>query len=108
MTISRLIIAIIILLIAAYIVVMNWGCIFASMRNRWKGIDKHHSTVPVVSLILAGIAFTAYPYTPKMWIGIIPLVDIANWSMLWLPVVLIKEAGEKKRSAEPSDALDKK
>jgi len=76
--------------------------------NRRKGIDKHHSTVPLVSLILAGVAFTAYPYTPKMWIGIIPLVDIANWSMLRLPVVLIKEAKEKKRSTDPSDALDKK
>jgi hypothetical protein len=75
-------VSIVLLLLAAYIVVMNWGCVIASGRNKRKGIDKRHSTVPLISLILAGFAFPLYPFAPKGWIGIIPAVDIGNWILL--------------------------
>jgi len=75
-------VAVILLLLAAYIVVMNWGCVIASEINRRKGIDKHYSTGPLVSLILAGIAFPVFPLAPKWWIGIIPAVDIGNWMLI--------------------------
>ena len=57
----RVTVAVILMLLAAYIVVMNWVCVIISMRNKWQGIDKHHSTVPVVSLILAILANLLYP-----------------------------------------------
>ncbi len=55
MTIARLIMAGLVLFLAAYIAAMNWGCVVASLRNQKKGIDKHHSTVPLVTVLLAGI-----------------------------------------------------
>jgi hypothetical protein len=96
MTAARSILAIAILLFAGYIVVMNWGCVIISMRNKKRGIDRHHSTVPIVSLVLAALANEIYPWPDKMWMISVPLVDIANWSLLWLPVVLIREARRRK------------
>jgi len=80
MTILRASIAGILLLIAAYVAVMNWGCVIASARNKRRGIDVHHLTIPFFSLLRTGvIAYPLFPFTPKWWIGIIPLVDIGNW-----------------------------
>ena len=96
MTTARLILAAIILLFAAYIVVMNWGCVIVSMRNKSRGIDRHHSTVPLISIILVVLANLIYPLPNKMWMIAIPLLDIANWSLLWIPVLLIREWKSKK------------
>ena len=101
----RLILTIVILLFAAYIVVMNWGFVFVSSRNRRRGIDRHHSTVPVVTLVLVALAYLLYPRQDKSWMIVIPLLDIANWSLLWLPVVLIREA-RRKRITEPGGAAN--
>ena len=91
MTIVRFIFAFAILLFAAYIVVMNWGCVIISMRNKRRGIDRHHSTVPVLSFILAALAYSLYPRADGRWMITVPLLDIANWSLLWLPVGLFRE-----------------
>ncbi len=94
------------MLLAAYIVVMNWGCVIASERNKRKGIDKHHSTVPFISLILAGVlAYPLYPFTPKWWIGIIPAVDIGNWMLvIGLPWAIARGAFKKESPNKPSGA----
>ena len=96
MTTIRISLTIAILLFAAYIVVMNWGCVIVSTRNKRRGIDRHHSTVPVISFVLVALAFGMYPRPDKMWMLAIPLLDIANWSLLLFPVVLIREARKKK------------
>jgi len=101
MTTARFIVAIAILLLAAYIVVMNWGCMIVSMRNKRRGIGRHHSTAPVVSFILTALASLIYPRPDKMWMISIPLLDIANWNLLRLPMVLIREARAKK-TTKPS------
>jgi hypothetical protein len=95
MTITRFILSFAILAVAAFVVVMNWGCVIVSMRNKRRGIDRHHSTVPIVSLLLAALASLIYPRAEKIWMISVPLLDIANWSLLWLPVVLIREARKK-------------
>jgi len=87
----RLILAIAILLLAVYFVAMNWGCVIISMINKRKGVDCHHSTVPLVSLILTVFAYISYPYPAKNWIVIIPILDIGNWMLLWFPIVLMKK-----------------
>lgn len=93
----RVIGSILLMLLAAYIVIMNWGCVIVSKRNKSKGIDKYHSTVPFVSFILASFAFVLYPFTPKGWIGIIPLVDISNWMLLiGLPWVIVRGVFRKE------------
>lgn len=98
--------AIIAMLLAAYIVVMNWGCVIASERNKRKGIAKHHSTVPLFSLLLTGmIAYPLYPFSPKWWIGIIPAVDIGNWMLIiGLPWAIVHGMFRKKspNRAEPT------
>jgi hypothetical protein len=96
---TSLILTIIVLLFAVYIVAMNWGCVIVSLRNKRRGIDRHHSTVPVVSFILVAIAHLIYPKPNKNWMFIIPLVDIANWSLLALPIVLFRRSG--KTNIEP-------
>lgn len=100
MTVVRFILALAILVFAAYIVAMNWGCVIVSMRNKRRGIDRHPSTVPVVSFLLAGVAYAIYPRAEKMWIFLVPLLDVTNWSLLWLPVVLTRKS-RTKRTTEP-------
>lgn len=99
MTTARIIIAGIILVLAAYIALMNWGCVIASLRNQKKGIDKHHSTIPGISLILAGVAYFIYPLNPKLWIGFIPGLDIGTWMLvIGLPWAIAK--GDFKNGPE--------
>ena len=106
MTILRASIAGIVMLLAAHIAVMNWGCVIASEINKRRGIDKHHSTVPLISLILAGVvAYPLYPFTPKWWIGIIPAVDIGTWMLIiGLPWAIAHGIFKKKES--PNQSVD--
>lgn len=87
----RFILAMLILLCAVCAVALNWGCVIASIRNKRHGIDRHHSTVPVVSFILVGLAHVIYPRPDKHWMILIPVLDIGNWSLLALPFVLFRE-----------------
>ena len=92
MTTARLILAFAILLLAAYIIVMNWACVIVSMRNKWRGIGRHHSTVPVISCVLTACAYLIFPLLDRAWMIFVPLLDIATWSLLLLPVMFIREA----------------
>jgi hypothetical protein len=78
MTVARFILAIAILVFAACVVVMNWGCVIVSLRNKRRAIDRHHSTVPIVSFVLAALAYLVYPRPDSMWMTSVPLLDIAN------------------------------
>lgn len=90
------------MLLALFFVVVNWSCVIASEMNRRKGIDKHHSMVPLASLLTAGIAFFLYPYAPRIWIWIIPAVDISNWAVLiGMPWAVVKGIF-KKESSNPT------
>jgi hypothetical protein len=105
MTELRISIVVILMLMAAYVAVMNWGCVIASERNRRRKIDKHVSTVPLISFILAGLAYEVYPFSPKGWIGIIPAVDIGNWMLvIGLPWAIAKKALRKGPPNKTSDA----
>lgn len=92
MSSARFSIVILLLLLAAFVVVMNWRCALVSLRNKRRGIDRHHSMVPLVSIVLAALAYLIYPRPDMMWLFAIPLLDIANWNLLWLPVVLFRQA----------------
>ena len=106
MTIVRFILSLAVLLFAAYIVAMNWGAVIVSARNRRRGIDRYHSTVPFFSFFLTIIALLIYPYPDKaVWMLAVPILDIGNWivplGVLWLPVVWIRGM-RKKRSVDPN------
>jgi hypothetical protein len=99
------VVSIVLLLLSALIVVMNWYCVITNARNSRKGIEGRHSMVPLASVILAGFfAYSMYPFTPKGWILIIPAVDIGNWAVLLLiPIALFKGIFRKKPSNEGDD-----
>jgi hypothetical protein len=83
--------AVLLILFAGYIAVMNWVCVIVSLRNKWKGVDKHHSVIPLISVVISGAAYALYPSSPKEWIAIIPLADIGNWMLvIGLPWALVK------------------
>jgi len=82
---ARLILSIIVLLAAGYVIVMNWISVVLSLRNKKRGINRHYSTVPFVTILLAYLAYILYPYQVKKWIGITPILDVGNWMLLWLP-----------------------
>jgi hypothetical protein len=102
MTTTRFVLAIAVLIFAVCIVVMNWWCVAINARNRKRGLDRHHSTVSLVSVLFAAVAYQLYPDPQKLWIVSIPLLDIANWRLLWLPVMFLRrpKAGD---SAVPPD-----
>jgi hypothetical protein len=89
---TRLIFSLIVLLAAGYIIAMNWICIVLSQRNKKRMVDRHYSTVPFVSILLAYLAYILYPHSGKNWIGIVPLLDIGNWVLLWLPFAIFRRA----------------
>lgn len=82
MTVVRLVLAIALLLCATYVAVMNWGCALASIRNKRRGIDRHHSTVPLVSIILTILAAAIYPRAGALWMIVVPLFDIGTWQLV--------------------------
>lgn len=97
MTTARLIIAILILLLALFIVALNWSSVIGNMRNKRHGIARHHSTIPIVSFILAALSYIVYPRQDKGVALIIPFLDPANWRLLWLPIAMIRQARTKEK-----------
>jgi hypothetical protein len=92
----KLIITALIVLFGAYITILNWGCVIGSLMNKRRGIDKHYSTVPIVSIIAAGLAYIIYPLEPKAWVWLIPLVNIGNWELvIGLPIAISRGAFKK-------------
>jgi hypothetical protein len=94
MVIARTILASVVILCAAYIAVMNWGCVIQTWRNERKGIKRYHSTVPLGTFFLAVVALLLWPFEPRLWILIIPLADIGNLnlliSLLYFPIYLLR------------------
>jgi len=70
---------------AMFFVVMNWAWFVANLRSKWRGDDKHISTVPVLSLVLVILCDQIKPdgWSNSFWI--IPCVDIGNLMLLTLP-----------------------
>jgi hypothetical protein len=70
-------------LAGAYVIAMNWGCIFANLRNAREGIDKHHSFSPIVGplLVVVGLSKLA----PDLgWFLVLPIVvDPATWILVY-------------------------
>lgn len=89
MTTARIILAIVLLLFAAWVAVMNWICVVVSIRNRRRGIDRHHSMVPLMTVLATIGAKGVFPLSNFGWVWIFPALDPSNWSLLWLPFYLI-------------------
>ncbi len=106
MTILRFIVSFAVLLLAAHIAVMNWGCVITSFRNKKRGIDQHHSTAPILSALLTLVAMMLCPrHDLVAWMLLVPLLDIGNWILLLSLPLLIFEL-IKKKPIKPADKSD--
>jgi hypothetical protein len=77
------VLSIAILLLAAWVLLGNWVCMILTIRNKRRGIDRHHSTVPALSFVLLLLAQYIYPHLSTGLLLIIPMVDVGNWVLLW-------------------------
>jgi len=109
MTIILYLLSLAVLLFAGYVAAMNWGAVIVSRRNKRRGIDRYHSTVPFFSFFLAALALLFWPRPHKAWMLAVPLLDIANWMLLfgvlWFPVTAFREL-RKTKSTEPGAGGD--
>ena len=87
----RLIISLVFLCIATLVVIGNACCVYVSFRNRKREIDRHHSTVPLVSAILAGLGYSLYPYSQAAWFWLLPFFDMGNWILFFAVPTLLRE-----------------
>ena len=111
MNTARVIVALCMLTLGAAIVLINWGCVFVSLRNYKRGIQRHHSTIPIMSVVFTALAYFIHPGPSKLWMLVVPVADIANWTLLWLPVVLIqdwKEQAAKRRKASEQNDVNRR
>ncbi len=77
------------LLATVFLVAMNWAAAVVSLRNKRRGIDRHHSMVPGFSVGLAVFAMAMWPFWPGKWVLLIPALDIANLNLLLSPIYLL-------------------
>src|SRR5690349_5392392 len=99
MHIVKTILGALFLLVALYLLVMNWGCVIVSLRNKRRGIDRHHSTVPIVSAFPAILAAALLGRPFRIWALLIPALDIANLNLLFAPVYLLIYLWRKRGAA---------
>jgi len=85
----------IVLVLATFIVVVNWASTIQTNLNHMRGIKRNHSMVPVVAqflvLIAGGIEWLSGAILPASIFWVIALSDLAFWCLLYLPVYLLRE-----------------
>ena len=79
---------------APFIVVMNAGAAFYSIRNRRRGIDKHYSLVPLAAQFLLFTAAILSPSVPRWGLVAIALADLSLWQLLYMPLFLLRRRGK--------------
>ena len=81
-------------LLGALVIVSNWGCVIVSSLNKYRGIDRHHSVVPLVAQILFILADLVSSFAlPRILSSrvllIAALTDISLLSLVALPFFLL-------------------
>lgn len=87
--------------LALFIMAMNWLCVYVSVRNKKRGIDRHHSQVLLVPELLIGVtALLPLPF-PK-WYLLIPLaLHVGTWV---LPASLVYFLQQIIRYKKPNES----
>lgn len=74
---------------------MNWLCAIQSNRNIRRGIERHHSMVPVVAQLLVSIAglieWLSGVMVPASIFWLIALIDLSLLGIVYLPIFFIRE-----------------
>jgi hypothetical protein len=81
-------------LLGALVIVSNWVCVIVSSINKHRGIDRHHSMVPLVAQILFILSDVASSFAlPRILstrvLLIAALTDISLLSLVAWPFVLL-------------------
>ncbi|MCA9233661.1 MAG: hypothetical protein KDA57_23680, partial [Planctomycetales bacterium] len=89
------IVPVVLLVTAALVVAGNWAAVVWSLRLKSRGIERHISTVPLVAQILAFLAAvvasqSVSPILPAWSYCVVACSDIALYSMLLVPVYLLR------------------
>ena len=79
---------------AAYIIVMNYAYVILSHRNKRRGIDRYHSTVPFVAQILLilsdrVLSIVATPLLSRSWLLALGLADISLWLLVFGAITFV-------------------
>lgn len=95
--------SVVLLIAAAYVVVVNWASVYLSYRNLRLGIQKHHSMTPLLSQVFVVLAWLIHQPNAMSWFPVhgfllVALADPSLWSLLWLPVLLIRRALQARNS----------
>ncbi|MEZ5989389.1 MAG: hypothetical protein R3F30_09745 [Planctomycetota bacterium] len=112
MTLLRAALAIALVLLGLYFIAANWACVLVSLRNRRRGIPRHHPVMPLLSVFASIGALVLYPWSPATWILLIPAVDIGNWVLvIGLPWSIaagsFRTTGEERSATPPGDPEDR-
>jgi hypothetical protein len=89
------IVPVVLLATAALVVAGNWTAVAWSLRLKSRGIERHISTVPLLAQILAFLAAavasqSVSPILPAWSYWVVTCSDIALYSMLLVPVYLLR------------------
>ena len=80
----------VLLALGCLVLASNFWAIYASARNRRLGINKHVSTVPIVTQILVVLAAMASRHTEQPWVPgwVFWLIAVAD-PFLWQSAILL-------------------
>ena len=88
-------ITIICLALSSLVAVGNLGGCIAAMRRKRQGIDRGYSSVPLISLVFAFLAWLTARHTVGAWAFLPTVIDPGTWMLPVLPWVLVKDFGTR-------------
>jgi len=94
------IVSVVLALLGTYIVAMNWGCFIVTYHNQRRGIDRHHSTVPIIAqLLLAGACYLS-SLIPHWVLWSIALCDISILFLLYFLIRILLQSEKPPTTPE--------
>lgn len=86
----------ILLAAGAFLIALNYSALVVNYRNRRKGIDRHHSFVPLLGGLLG--AWGVYLLGQPMLAVAVALSDPGIWVIGLLPVALLRQRRHQSKS----------
>jgi hypothetical protein len=93
---ARSVISVVLVVLAGLVCFANWAGAIAARRDRRRGIDRHFSFIPLLSIVLAAAGAVVWPGASGGWLLLVAAADLGTWSLVvGLPVALFR--GEFRR-----------
>jgi hypothetical protein len=96
------IVSVVLLVLAGYVVLLNWAGVIASYRFWRGGVKRHVSTIFAVVQLLVVAAASASAFATSAWLPhwlfwLVALADAALLQLLFFPILLLR----RKRRVQP-------